>query len=223
VVLDQPALDLDGDHRRPFEEQRRRGLVVEPAQPVLPQRGGLEDRFVGIADREDHQHALSVEPTRHEPQDVGGRGVEPLGVVHQTGDGSVPGQLAEERQGGHPDEERVDAAAAGQAQGAVQCLLVQSRQTRHHVDRGPEDLVQAGEREVGLRGDAGTPEYLDATLYRVVVEPVHQCRLAHPGLAAHDQSRTVSDLSRGEQARQYRAVVAAPVQHARHASRPLPR
>ena len=222
VVLDQPGLDLGGDHRRPVEEQRRRGLVVEPAQPVLRQPGGLEDRLVGVADREDHQHALGIEPARHEPQHVGRRGVEPLGVVHDAGDGGVPGQLAEERECGHPDQERVDAPATGQAQGAVQRLLVQPRQGRHHVDRRPEDLVQPREREVGLGGDTGAPEHLAATLGRLVVEPVHQRGLADAGLAAHHQRRTGPALGRGEQPRQYGAVVAAPVEHARHASGPGP-
>ena len=162
VVLDQPGLDLGGDHRSPVDQQRRRGVLVEPAQPVLGQSRGVEDGLVGIADREDHQHALGVEPTRHEPQYVGRRGVEPLGVVDEAGDTGVTGQLAEERECRHPDQERVDAAAPGQAERAVQRLLVQPRQRRHHVDRRPEELVQAGERQVRLRGDAGAPEHLDA-------------------------------------------------------------
>ena len=180
VVLDQPGLDLGGDHRSPVDQQRRGGLLVEPAQPVLGQSGGVEGGLVGVADREDHQHALGVEPPRHEPQHVGRRGVEPLGVVHEAGDGGVPGQLAEERERRHPDQERVDAAASGQTECAVQRLLVQPGQGRHHVDRRPEDLVQAGERQVRLRGDARTPEHLAAALGRLVVEPVHQRRLARP-------------------------------------------
>ena len=132
-----------------------------------------------------------------------------------------PASSPEEREGGHPDQERVDAPAAGQPQGAVQRFLVQSRQARHRVDRGPEQLVQAREREVGLRGDARAPEHLDATLGRFVVEPVHQRGLAHAGLAAHHERRTGPALGRGEQPRQYGAVVGAPVEHARHASGPV--
>ena len=146
MVLDQPVLDLGGDHRRPIDEQSGRGRVVEAAEPVLRQSRSLESRLVRVADREDQEHPFGVETPRDEPEHVSRRRVEPLCVVHDARDRSALRQLAQERQCGHPDQERVDTSAPGQSKGATECLLVESSQGRHHVDRRSQDLVKARER-----------------------------------------------------------------------------
>jgi hypothetical protein len=80
-------------------------------QAVERARGGR------LAQREDHRHRLRQQAPRDEPEDLQRRGVEPLGVVHQTQEGTVVGGLGEQIEHGDADEEPVRGIARCDAQG----------------------------------------------------------------------------------------------------------
>jgi len=114
---DEPVADLLVEVTpRGHGGQQRPGVVV--GESVDGQRGqGGEHPLVGrLPDREQEQDGLGVKPSADEPQDLGRRYVEPLGVVDQAHQRPLAGGLGQQAQHGQPDQEPIRRIAARQSE-----------------------------------------------------------------------------------------------------------
>jgi hypothetical protein len=112
--------------------------------------GASNVRTSPLARAEQQHHALRVEPPRHELQRVGGPLVEPVRVVDEAQDRPVLGELGQQRETGGVDEEALLAGAVGQAERRLERGGLRRRQPVEVAQRRPQQLVQRGERQLGL-------------------------------------------------------------------------
>jgi hypothetical protein len=166
--LDQPVDLRRGQLGAGPDEQGRRGLRVEPAQAQLGQAGGRELARVAVAGGEQQHHPLGLKTAGGEPQHLGRRAVQPLGLVDQAEHRPVLGRLGQQAEHGHRHEKPVPAvrgtglaapAGGGEAEGAGERGRLGLGEAPGQLQDRPQELVQGGERQLGLGLDAGGPEH----------------------------------------------------------------
>ena len=94
-------------------------------------------------------------------------------------------QLRQQRETGHGDEKTVASGAFSEAESASQGVSLGLRQRLDQMESRPDELMKPGERKVGFRFDAARPQNPQVGGLRTGI--LEQSRLAHAGLAAHDQ------------------------------------
>ena len=178
-----------GAVRRAAQEQRRRG-GIEWGQRQRREVGALEAADVAVASAEQQGDAVARQSAGDEPQRLGRRGVEPVGVVGQAQDGPLVGQFGEHGEARREHEEalpaRTDAGSEGVAERSARAL-------REGIEGGlrrPQELVQAGEGQFGLRFDASCAE--DEHVRRTMSRLVQNSRLAGAGWSPHDERATIA-------------------------------
>ena len=211
-LLDQQVAHRCGDGPAGAAADQRRGRVrVEPAQHELVDAARLEALRAALARAEQHHDALGVQPPGGEQQRVGGRRVEPLRIIDQAQHRAPIGELGDQRQARGRDQEAVVARALGEPERSLQRAGLRPRQAIEQVQRGTQQLVQPGERELRLGLDPARREHVHVG--RAIAHVLEQGGLADPGLAAHDE-RAAAGLPRGaEQCTDEGALRVPSVQH----------
>ncbi len=141
-----PDVDIDPT-RSPSREKCAGVLVGETGQHELGQSGQIA-LFAGHPYGKQHQHRLGKDPPGHEAEHLPGRGIEPLGVIDEAQQWTLPRhfrQQAERRQG---HEEAVGRVPRCQAERDVERVPLGFGKT---VDCGKHrraELMEPGERQL---------------------------------------------------------------------------
>ncbi len=166
----------------------QRACVLVGQRPEVELRQPRELAGVGrVADGEHERHRLGEQPAGDEAEHLRGGRVEPLRVVDDAQQRALGSGLGEEAQRRERDQEAVGRGAGRQPQGDAEGRLLRGRQGVEPAEQRRAQLMEAGERQLHLRLDAGHPR--DAEARRLPGAVVQQRGLAHPGLAPHDQHR----------------------------------
>ena len=203
--------------RRDLHRSRAARAAARPRRTPRPPssstgRSGASKRRDPVVARREQQHdPLRVEPARDEEQRVRGRCIEPVRVVDQ---GEYRSSLRERRQqlqDGDRDEEAVIPGPVAEAECAAQGSLLRRRQRIQIVERGPNELMQRGERQ--LRLGLHAPRADDAHVCRPLARVLEQGRLADPRLAAESEDAAPRRARPVEQLADPRALLVAAVEH----------
>jgi hypothetical protein len=100
--------------------------------------------------RADEGDPLREQASADETEDLGGRAVEPLGVVDDHEEGPALGHLREERQRGQADEETVRRPAGRQPEHGPERVALRLGERVDGVHHRCAELVQAAERQLHL-------------------------------------------------------------------------
>jgi hypothetical protein len=210
-------------------QQLGRRLGRQPRDAQLGQAGRGEPALA-LADRHDQGYSLGVQPPRGERQCRRRRAVQPVRVVDQAQQRAIVGELGEQGQHGHADQQRVSAAPGGQPprpsqltgpgrrqpERALERLPLRRRERPDAAERRPQQQVHPGERQLRLRLDAGAADHPDAVRGRGDV--VKQRGLADTGLAADHQRAAGAGASRGQQPGHGCLLRGPAYQHVQHAT-----
>ena len=190
----------------------------------------LEDRRGGVAveasqdDRVEALRQLVAGPRRDQQRDRVGeqapggeqdrperRLVDPLGVVDRHEQRALLGAQREQAQRRDADQEAVAVRAGREAQRAFQRRGLRLGQLADPVQRGPQQRVQAGERDLGLGLDPARSEH--GHLARVLDGVLEQRRLPDPGLARDHEHLARAEPGGREQLLDASQLLAAPDHH----------
>ena len=193
-------------------EQGPRLGVAQPGEPQLGQPVRLERARVALARSDQHGDRVGLQPPGDEHERLGRRAVEPVGVVDHAQQRLVVGHGREQAQHGDRDEEAVLDALGGQPEGAAQGRGLDVGELVGEVEDRPQQLVQAGERQLGLGLDAGAGEH--AHPVRARQRALQQRGLADPRVAAQHEHAAARVPGRVEQAVDRRALALSAQEHA---------
>ncbi len=135
----------------PLRQQLRRGGGLEAPDAQLGQRRERQAARVAVAGGEQQHDPLRVEPPCDRQQHVGGGSVEPLRVVDHAEHAAAVGDVGQQGQRRQRDEERVVDRAVREAERAPHRRRLRTGKAVQPVEDRAQQLVQAREREVGLR------------------------------------------------------------------------
>ena len=210
-------LDEDIAHRRrdaavgAASDQRGRGVGVEPAHLELGDLARLEAPIAAVARREQHHDPLGVEPTSDEHQRVGRRGIQPLSIVDEAQHRTRLRQLGQQRQARDRDQEAILPRPLPQPERSLQRCGLRLREPLEQVQRRSHELMQPGERQLGLRLDPARRQHLHVA--RPLPRILQQRRLAHARLAPQDQRAAARRPRRFDERSHAGALDITPVEH----------
>jgi hypothetical protein len=144
-LLDQPGPHLISRPHRALGEERTCRVRVQTGQGEFRQAGRGKP-FRTVARYKDQQNALGLEPSRDEQQRVHRRGVAPLSIVHRADQPALRGDIREQGEHGHRDQEAVLAPPRGHTQRAPQRGRLNGRQPVDTLEDRVEQLMQRRER-----------------------------------------------------------------------------
>jgi hypothetical protein len=184
---------------RPRGRRVQQHAGVRGAEPLHDQlRQAFELVLVaGLTQREHQADPLGQQPARDEPERLRGHPIQPLRVVDDAHQRLLLGHVSLQRQHGEPDEEPIRRRADGEAEGGAQRLALRTRQPSEVAEELGTQPVQAGERELHLRLDAGRAR--NPAPRRARCEVLEQRRLADTRLAAEDEQPALSAPHAGRQ------------------------
>ena len=133
--------------------------VAQSREHQLGQPVRIELSCVALARCDEHGDRIGLQAPRHEYERIGRRAVEPVGVVDHAQQRLRVRGRRQQAQDGHGDEEAVLDALGRQPEGAPQRRGLHVGQLVGAVEHGPQQLVQAGEGQLGLGLDAGAGEH----------------------------------------------------------------
>src|SRR5262249_13493140 len=148
-----------------------------------------------------------------EEQRVHGGRVQPVRVVDEAQDRPLFGELGQDRQAGREDEKALLPSPRFQADSGPERGRLRAGKPVDVSEGGPQQLVERGEGELGLRLDAARGQ--DVHVGGAVASVLQQRRLAHAGLAAQDEAAATRSTSGAEQLADHGALGIPPVEHAR--------
>jgi hypothetical protein len=163
--------------------QQRPGVLVTQARHLQLWKG--PELFARLAGGEDEPGGLGQQPPRREGQHLGGRPVQPLGIIDHAQQRPFLRDLRQQRQDRQCDQEPVWRIALTQPERDCQRVLLRSRKPLEAVQQRCAQLVQAGERQLHLRCHPCGPRHPHIRCRRHHV--LKQRRLAHARLAADHQ------------------------------------
>ena len=210
-LLEQPLAYVRRRRRRHLREQSRCGVVLEAADGMRGHVGRLEHADIALARAEEQRDALGVEPPRHELERIGRAGVEPVRIVDEAQDGALLGELGQQREAAGVDEEALLRTAVGESERRAQGDRLRARQPVEQPQRGTQQLVQGGERQLGLGLDATGAEHVHVA--RAGARVLEQDRLADTRLAAQRERAAPRVAGRVEQCADEGALSVPPKQH----------
>ena len=206
--------DEDVAHRRsdsavtPAPDQRRGRVAVERPELERLEIARLEAVLPMPPSGEHHRDALGVQPPGDEEQGVRRRRVQPLRVVHEAQHRSLLREFGQEGEARDGDEEPVLTTSLGQPERSPERHRLRPREAIEQRQPGTDQLVQAGERQLGLRLDAARREHVHpgGALARVL----EQRRLAETRVTAQDERAAPGGARRLEQRTETGALLLAP-------------
>jgi hypothetical protein len=215
--LEQPGPDRRSERlgRRVVEQLARR-RVRQAAEGQLLQARGVEAGAVRAAGGEDERDAIGVEPAGDERERLGGRRVQPIGVVDEAQHRSAFGGLRQQAQHGDADDEAVLARGGAEAERTAQAARLHPRQPVEPIEDRADERVERRVRQLGLGLDTAGRQHAHVT--GPGARRLEQRRLAGAGGAGQDQRAAVAGTCRLQQRVDARELGFAPVE-----SRPGPR
>ena len=153
----------------------------------LGQAGQLRARDAGGEYQSDR---VGAEAAGVEPECLGRGLVKPLLVVDQADQGAFSGYLRQQVERRQANDEPVRRRPRDEPEGGPQRVLLRQRQSFGAAEHRRAQLMQARERQLSLRLHARRAR--DLALQFLSGDVLKQRRLAHPGLAAHDQDPALS-------------------------------
>ena len=160
-------------------------LIGEPGKHEFSQASGLETGCLTLARAEEDRQPLGPQAPRGEHQRVSGRPVQPLGVVHHTDHGTVLGGHRQQTKHRDRDQQAIGIRGRRHTERTGQRLGLDIRQLSQAAKNRPQQLVQPGERQVGLGLHPAGREHPHRP--RVLPRVAKQRRLADPRLTPHHQ------------------------------------
>ena len=155
-------------------QDRAGGLVVQPADIQLGQACLGKGDVVARADAPDKDDGIRVHPPGDERQHVLAGPVQPLHVVHYQHHRPLRGEVGQQVQRGERDHERFWLLPVAGAKSRGQCALLRCWKPVGRAQHRPEQLVQAGERQLRFGLDARGYQYLERFLPPVLPRGVQQ-------------------------------------------------
>ena len=144
--------------RRVPAEQLTGRLAAQPAKGQARQLAGVEAGRDAVARGEQQRDPFGSQPAGDEQQ-RGGRGlVEPVGIVGDHENRVLLGGVGEQAEGSEEGEEAV-ALALDLTEGRLQRGPLRRRKPAHTLAQRPQQPLQRGERQRGLRLDALRAEH----------------------------------------------------------------
>jgi hypothetical protein len=195
-----------------FGQQHAGGVGVQSCEVKLLDTRRRERMDVVVADGDQAHNSLGLEPSGSEGECVSRRMVQPLRIVHQADQGPLLGDLREQTQDAHTNQEAVGALGGGEPEGTLQGGRLGTWKPLDMVEHGPDELMQGRERQLRLRLDAGPPQHPHPPA-GTVGGVGEQRRLAHTNLAANHQRAAALPARIGEQAVDRCALLMAAVKH----------
>ena len=184
---------------------------LQPGQPQLGQAMRIELPCIAFARPDEDRDRIGLQPAGDEHERLGRRAVEPVRVVDDAQQRLRIGGRREQAQDRHRDEEAVLHALGRQPERAPQRGGLHVGQLVGDVEHRPQQLVQPGERQLGLGLDAGAGEHPHPVGARQRV--LQQRRLADSRLAAQHEGAAARLPGRVEQAVDGRALAVSAQQH----------
>jgi hypothetical protein len=189
------------------QQQRARIAVTEAADGQLGEPG--QDVIAGPRPRGAHDRdRLGEQAAGHEPQDLRRGAIEPLGVVDDTGQRLLLGDLGDQRQRGQPHQEPVRRGAGAAAEHRRQRVALRDGQPAEVVQHRRAELVQAGVGQLHLRFDADGSG--DVPAGDPAGQVAQQRALAHARLAPQDGDPAPAGEHVGHKPVEHLALAAAP-------------
>ena len=158
-LLDQASAHRRRDPRADAADQRSGRIGIERRQRQLGDVPSLEPTLVAFARREQEHDSFRLQAPRDEQQRVRRRVVEPLGIVDEAQQGPLLGDVAQQPEHAESDPEAIVRGLARQGEGGAKRCRLRLRQPIDPVQQWPQQLVQAGERELGLGLDPGRAQH----------------------------------------------------------------
>ncbi len=209
-----PSRRISRDHLGQLDERHRvAGCLLEhllPGPPVRRVRLGIEEpcrvlgaqrfqpqfRVVALEPRgrscgscgQQQRQPFGFQPPYGKRQRVQRGGVNPLRVVDHNKQRAVLCQQRKQGEHGEPGQQRIGGhRIGGQRERTEQCSRLPVRQGRHLVQHWPQQLVQAGERQVLLGVPAGRGQHSQPGRPGLPFGIGQQDGLAHPCLTQQHQ------------------------------------
>jgi hypothetical protein len=133
-------------------EQLTGSLVAQPAKGEARQLASVEGGRDAVARGEQQGDPFGLQPAGDEQQRVGRGLVEPVGIVGDHEDRALLGGVVEQAEGSEEGEEPV-ALALDLTKGRLQRGPLWRRKAAHALAQRPQQPLQRGERQRGLRLD----------------------------------------------------------------------
>jgi hypothetical protein len=176
VELGRPSIQQLGRRRRaqPLDVERRESRVIERGRTTSSHRG-------------DHRQRLAVQPPGDERQGAQSRAIEPVRVIHHEHDRAALGRLTQELEGRESNSEGIRLDLLAGAKRRVQRPPLRGGQPGGVFKDGVQQLVQTGERELGLRLHSHRGQRPAASSLGSLAGEVQKRRFADTGLATQHQ------------------------------------
>jgi hypothetical protein len=189
-LRDEPVTDsLVEPARDDGREQRARVLLGQASERQLREADQLV-LVARLADRERDRHGLGQHPSRDESEHLPRCGIEPLGIVDETQQRPLRGNLGQEAERRQGDQEAVGSGTRRQAERDAESGLLRLWELAEPAEHRRAELMQSRERQLHLGLDPGDPR--DPEAGRLTRAVVQQGRLADTCLPADDQDRTLA-------------------------------
>ena len=202
---------MGGRETRLLGDQSPGRLPVEPTDhqgrdALVAERGGGP-----VPHREEHHHAVGLQPARGEQQRIGGGCVEPVCVVDDDEHRLELRGLGQHRQGRDRHEERVDPAHVATAECGAERVGLRGGDPLDQREHGPQETVEGGEGERGLGLQSPGPQ--DQHPARGSGHVVEQRGLADAGIAMEHQGTGPARTRLVDEREQRGPFDVPPVQH----------
>ena len=112
-LREDPPLQLVGQAGPVQLEERARRVVVQPGKDEVGEAGLVEITWHAVADREEQDHRLHLEPPRNERQHLGRRPIEPMRILDHEQQRCLRLALGDHAEGCQADQEDIGRIALG--------------------------------------------------------------------------------------------------------------
>src|SRR4051794_33482380 len=189
------------------------GGPVETVEDERRQSGAFEQRRLVRAHPEEHGDGIGDQPAHGEEHRLRARAVEPVRVVDHDEQRLVLGVGRQQAERRRPHREPVARVPGTEGERALERRSLRRRDRRDRAEGRPQQLEQAGERDVRLRLDPARAQ--DAQVGRALDGGVEQRRLPDPRLADEHQHAARPHARAGDEPGELLELPVATEQHAR--------
>jgi hypothetical protein len=186
-LLEDPAPEIDRQRRCAKVEKGVRRILVQPGEGQLGQVGVVEGARQSLSDAEQQDCRIRFDPPRHEREHLGGRPVQPVGVLDHEEKRRVGRPFCDQPQRRKADQEQVGSVALGKPERRLECASLRVGKEIESVEQWEQQLMKAreGEPRLGQRACRGLHRY--TTLQRSFAGGREQGRFADSRLTANDE------------------------------------
>jgi hypothetical protein len=200
--------DLD---RRVPGEQRLGCVRVQAAELEHAQIGRSDAMHTLVSCRQQQCDPLGIETACDEEKRVRRRYVEPVSIVDKDEYGSSLCELRNQLQDCNRDEKAIIPGPLPETERATQCALLRRGKRVQITESRPDELVQRGERELGLGFHSTCTEHVHVC--RTLARVIEQGRLPDAGLAAENEDAASGRTRPVEQRSDQSPLIIPPVEH----------